>query len=62
MTYQGYGHRGMWSISIAILERSPDIEVPETVDDDPDPRDWAVTRLNTKIGLTGFPNPRPFAY
>jgi hypothetical protein len=29
----------MWSISIAIVERSSDIEVPDTVDEDPDPRD-----------------------
>jgi hypothetical protein len=31
MTYQKLGHRGMWSISIAVVERSPDIEVPDTV-------------------------------
>jgi hypothetical protein len=32
MTYQEHGHRGMWFISIAAVERSPDIEVPETVE------------------------------
>jgi hypothetical protein len=30
----------MWSISIADVERSPDVEVPDTVDDDLDPRDY----------------------
>jgi hypothetical protein len=35
MTYQEYEHRGVWSISIATVERSPDIEVPDTVDEDP---------------------------
>jgi hypothetical protein len=39
MTYQDHVHRGMWSIIIANVERSPDIEVPGTVDDDQDPRD-----------------------
>jgi hypothetical protein len=39
MTYQEHGHRGTWSISIAALERSSDIEVPDTVDEDPSPRD-----------------------
>jgi hypothetical protein len=39
MTYQEHGHPGMWSISIEALERSPDIEVPDTVDEDPNPRD-----------------------
>jgi hypothetical protein len=29
----------MWSISIAVVERSPDIEMHDTVDEDPDPRD-----------------------
>jgi hypothetical protein len=32
MSNQDHGHRAMWSISI--VERSPDIEVPDTVDDD----------------------------
>jgi hypothetical protein len=38
-TYQEHGHRGMWSISIAYVERSRDIHVPDTVDEDLDPRD-----------------------
>jgi hypothetical protein len=39
MTYQEYGHRGMWSISTTIVERSPDKEVPGTVDEDSEPPD-----------------------
>jgi hypothetical protein len=39
MTHQEHGHRGMLSISIADVERSPDIEVPDTVDEDPYPLD-----------------------
>jgi hypothetical protein len=31
---------GMWSISIAVVERSPDKEVPDVVDKDLDPRDF----------------------
>jgi hypothetical protein len=31
MTYQEHGHKGMWSISIALVELSPDIEVLDTV-------------------------------
>jgi hypothetical protein len=34
------GRRGIWSMSIAIVERSPDIEVPDTVDEDLDPRNF----------------------
>jgi hypothetical protein len=30
---------GMWSISIAVVERSPDKEVHDTVDEEKDPRD-----------------------
>jgi hypothetical protein len=37
MTYQEHGHREIWCISIE--ERSPDIEVPDSVDEDLDPRD-----------------------
>jgi hypothetical protein len=40
MTYQEHGHRGMSSISIAAMDRSPDIEVPDAVDEDPYPRDY----------------------
>jgi hypothetical protein len=36
--YQKHGNRGLWTISIAFVERSPDIEVSDNVDDDPDPR------------------------
>jgi hypothetical protein len=39
MTYQDHGHRGVWSISMKVVERSPDIEVLDTVDEDLDPRD-----------------------
>jgi hypothetical protein len=40
MIYQEHGHRGMRFISIAVVEPSPDIiEVPDTVEEDPDPRD-----------------------
>jgi hypothetical protein len=37
---------GMWSISIGNVERSPDIEVTDTVDEDPDPRDYEETSLH----------------
>jgi hypothetical protein len=40
MIYKEHGHRGIWSMSIAVVERSPDIEVPDTVDEDPYPRDY----------------------
>jgi hypothetical protein len=33
-----HGHRGIWSMCIAVVERSPDIDVPDTVDEDPYPR------------------------
>jgi hypothetical protein len=38
MIYQEYGHRGIWSMSIAVGEHSPDIEVPDIVDEDSYPR------------------------
>jgi hypothetical protein len=34
MTYHEHGYRGMWSISIATVDHTPDIEVPDTVDKD----------------------------
>jgi hypothetical protein len=37
--YQEHMHRGVQSISIAVEERSPDNEVTDTADEDPDPRD-----------------------
>jgi hypothetical protein len=41
MTYQEHGHMGTWFISIALVDRSPDIvEEPDTVDEDPNPRDF----------------------
>jgi hypothetical protein len=46
MTYQEHGHREMWSISIAVVELSSDIEVPDTVDEDPDPRDYEGASLH----------------
>jgi hypothetical protein len=33
MIYQEHGHRGIWSMSIAVVERSPDIKMPDTVDE-----------------------------
>jgi hypothetical protein len=33
MTYQEHGHQGIWSISIAVVELSSCIEVPDTVDE-----------------------------
>jgi hypothetical protein len=30
MIYQEHGHRGIWSMSIAAVERSPDIKIPST--------------------------------
>jgi hypothetical protein len=39
MRYQKHGHREMWPISTTIVETSPDIEVPDTIDEDPHTRD-----------------------
>jgi hypothetical protein len=36
----------IWSMSIADVERSPDIEVPDTVDEDQDPRDSEEASLH----------------
>jgi hypothetical protein len=38
--------RGMSSINIADVERSPDIEAPDTVDEDTDPRDFEGASLH----------------
>jgi hypothetical protein len=46
MTYQEHGPRGMWSTSIAVVERSPDIEVLDTVDEDSDLRDYEGASLH----------------
>jgi hypothetical protein len=43
MTYHEHGHQEMWSISIVVVERSPDIMMPDTVDEDPYPRDYEGT-------------------
>jgi hypothetical protein len=44
MTYREHGHRGMYSISLAIVER--DKKVPDTVEEDHDPRDFEGASLH----------------
>jgi hypothetical protein len=37
MIYQEHGHREIWSMSIAAVERSPDMKMSDTVYEDPYP-------------------------
>jgi hypothetical protein len=46
MNYQEHGHRGIRSMSIATVERLPGIEIPDTVDEDPYPRDYEGASLH----------------
>jgi hypothetical protein len=46
MALEEHGHREMWSISIANEEYSPDIDVPDIVDEDPYPRECEGASLH----------------
>jgi hypothetical protein len=50
MIYQEHGHRGIWSMSIAAVDRSPDKKKPDTVDEDPYPRDSEGASLHRGCG------------
>jgi hypothetical protein len=50
---QKHKHRGIWSMSIAAAQRSPGIEMPDTVDEDPCPRSIPLRDKKLRVSRYG---------